>query len=115
MTLNLSTENFTRVENLTLEEFKSEYRAGRSVANQYYSDLSFAAKDAYLSHVMNYADLARDVANNAAGNGALANDFTRGVALRDFVSFEVGSDNWLKMQYTLMQEDYLHTQRPSRF
>lgn len=80
MTLDIQNTAFTDLTSMSFADFKTNYNAGNSIADQYYSLLGSAAHDAGLANVESYANLAHGVATNTGVNGQTANYFTEGVA-----------------------------------
>lgn len=90
------------IQNVSFEAFKNAYQSNplNNIATNYYSTLS--------SKGVSYGDLALGVVQNDTAQGQIANiQFEQYAASQDTpVNVAVGSDEWLEVQYGLMQADY---------
>lgn len=105
----IDTTNLEAIANVSFEDFKAAWTTGNTtgndVASRYYRELKNQGTATGQTGTVNYAELAKDVAANAGVNGVIANEFSQVVAEKNGVDFSVGSDNWLRMQWRLMQAD----------
>jgi len=95
------------------EDFVNEYRNGGNPAADYYSLLRQQLIDRGLNDEADYANTARNVTLDEGLDGKFANDFSETVASDYGVDFEVGSDNWLQMQFDLLNNDLFQRQNNS--
>jgi Ca2+-binding RTX toxin-like protein len=102
----LNTTNLNSIQNVTLAQFKTNYHNGTNTAALYYDELESAATTAGLTDAARYGELAQGVVRNDTTAGRLANEYSEQVATDNSVTFTVGSDAWLEMQYTLMRADF---------
>ncbi len=105
MTNAIDTSGLSSIANVTLEQFKNQYKSGHNVAAAYYAELATQGTATGNSNITNYAILAESVTTNSGSNGQMANAYSESVASDSGVTFPVGSDAWLKMQYELIQND----------
>lgn len=97
----------SNIANISLEDFKQQYSQGVSIAGAYYTELANQATLTGNLEIGNYAQRAYDVASNSGLQGRLGNAYSEQSAHSQGVhSFYVGSDDWLEMQYSLMQRDF---------
>ena len=101
----LDTSNLENLADLCFEDFKALHLQSQNRADVYYRTLKEEAEKAGLQHVVDYAELAGNVVNNSKLSGVLANNFAEVIATKNNIDFSVGSDNYLRMQYELMQAD----------
>lgn len=105
MTNAIDTSGLSSIAHVTLEQFKNQYKSGHNVAAAYYAELATQGTATGNSNITNYAILAESVTTNSGSNGQMANAYSESVASDSGVNFPVGSDDWLKMQYELIQND----------
>lgn len=102
----INTTALQQIQNISLEDFKTAYRDGNSVATAYYEELRLQGQNIGNQNIQNYASLAQTVTTNNGFRGEYANVFSREHLAERHITFEVGDDNWLTMQHALMQEDF---------
>ncbi|MGB3540075.1 MAG: hypothetical protein WBA42_18125 [Mesorhizobium sp.] len=101
----ISTTGLASIAGVSLAQFKTDYHNGTYDAAAYYAELQTQAATAGLTNIENYAILAQGVVNNDTTAGQVANAYSEQVGNDNSVDFSVGSDAWLEMQYSLMQND----------
>jgi Ca2+-binding RTX toxin-like protein len=101
----INTSTLSTIANVTLQQFETAYHNGNSTADAYYAELASQGAAIGNDNIQNYATLAQGVVNNDTTAGELANAYSAQVASDNSMSFAVGGDDWLTMQYNLMQDD----------
>jgi len=100
--------NYTQlsnIANISFEDFVEAYNSGNSVAAAYYAELYQQGQNSGNAHIEDYANTALAVVNNDGAVGFFANTYSQISASHHAISFSVGNQNWLQMQYQLMQYD----------
>ncbi|MGD1892652.1 MAG: hypothetical protein ACFB15_18940 [Cyclobacteriaceae bacterium] len=102
MTQQIDTTQLNAIAAVSYEQFRDNYLAGGNTARDYYQELARQGNSTGNTNIENYALLATDVTTNEGSNGKMANGYSKAAAKDDNVAFEVGSDEWLRMQHELM-------------
>ena len=106
MTNPIDTTELANLAGVTFDEFKSSYSSGHNVATDYYNELALQGSITGNQNTEDYGNLAGGVTTNSGLNGKIANGYSESVAYDKGIDFSIGSDNWLRMQYELMRNDY---------
>ncbi|MCB1783391.1 MAG: type I secretion C-terminal target domain-containing protein [Alphaproteobacteria bacterium] len=110
MTQSINTTTLSSIAGVTFQDFVNSYNSGNNVASSYYNELASQGASTGNTSVENYGKLARDVTTNNGPNGKMGNAYSAAVADDSNIDFSVGSNNWLRMQYELMQNDLVARQ-----
>ena len=105
MTQSISLTTLSSIAGITFTQFKTDYNNGTNRASLYYTELSSQGTAISNSNISNYAELAKSVTANTGTNGKTANAYSAIVADENSVDLSVGSDDWLRVQFELMQAD----------
>lgn len=101
----LDTTNLENLANLTFNDYKALHDIFQNRSSQYYAELQTQAYNAGLVFVENYGALAQDVAVVGTPRGEVINNFIKVYAEAASKDFSWGSEDRLRFQFELMQED----------